>query len=80
VSIPLDDDPALMAPPRPGAGDELGLGGVSGVGSIEGFGEAAGAQAVELPPMVISPLQASLPAESAINNRTTVPAFKLLLY
>ena len=48
MNIPLDDDPALMAPPRPGAGDELG---VEDVWGVEGgvVDEALGAQALELP-------------------------------
>jgi len=66
------------------------LGGVLGVvlGLVEGVGteeavivEAPGVQVVsELPPIVMSPLQASLPAESEINNMTWVPGFKLVVY
>jgi len=67
-----------MAPPRPGAGDELGLGEVWG---IEGgvVDEALGAQALELP-IVISSLQASLIPESAIYNKILVPGAKSVLY
>jgi len=43
--------------------------------------EGPGVQVVSgLPPTVMSPLQASLPIESAINNMIVVPGFKLVVY
>lgn len=43
--------------------------------------EGPGVQVVSgLPPTVMSPLQASLPIESAINNMIAVPGFKLVVY
>jgi len=91
VSIPPDDDPALMAPPRPdGTGDWLEAGATGGMGSLatfEGFvvdvvdvaDEELDVQALELPPIVTTPLQASLSEESATKNRILVPGFKSVL-
>lgn len=73
VNIPLDDDPALMAPPRPGAGDELG---VEDVWGVEGgvVDEALGAQALELPIVIWSSAQVRYRLWKSMSTNLVTPS------